>query len=306
MVQSKSMGERIFHVISTVIMAILILVSLYPFYYAIINSMNTGYAIQRGFSIFLPAEFTMESWRTVLSDSSILRALGITALRTVIVTVASTVITSMFAYAYSRTYLRGKKFYSALGLVSMYFSGGVIPFFLLISTLGLYDNFWVYIIPSLFGGYYNVIIYNTNFKALPEALFESAKLDGASEFTIYWKIVMPLSKPVLAALCVFTAVGVWNDYSTTLYYTQSPELKTLQYYILELVQSYNATDQLTASAMASSANISELFSQNNNAIVNAKTIELAAMVMSAIPMIIIYPFAQKYFVQGVMLGSVKG
>lgn len=306
MVQSKSMGERIFHIISTVIMVILILVSLYPFYYAIINSMNTGYAIQRGFSIFLPAEFTMESWRTVLSDSSILRALGITALRTVIVTVASTVITSMFAYAYSRTYLRGKKFYSALGLVSMYFSGGVIPFFLLISTLGLYDNFWVYIIPSLFGGYYNVIIYNTNFKALPEALFESAKLDGASEFTIYWKIVMPLSKPVLAALCVFTAVGVWNDYSTTLYYTQSPELKTLQYYILELVQSYNATDQLTASAMASSANISELFSQNNNAIVNAKTIELAAMVMSAIPMIIIYPFAQKYFVQGVMLGSVKG
>ena len=306
MVQSKSIGEKIFQIVSVAIMAILIVVSLYPFYYAIINSMNTGYAIQRGFSIFLPAEFTMESWRTVLSDSSILRALGITAARTVIVTVASTIITSMFAYAYSRTYLRGKKFYSALGLVSMYFSGGVIPFFLLISTLGLYDNFWVYIIPSLFGGYYNVIIYNTNFKALPEALFESAKLDGASEFTIYWKIVMPLSKPVLAALCVFTAVGVWNDYSTTLYYTQSPELKTLQYYILELVQSYNATDQLTSSAMASSANISELFSQNNNAIVNAKTIELAAMVMSAIPMIVIYPFAQKYFVQGVMLGSVKG
>lgn len=306
MVQSKSIGEKIFQIVSVAIMAILIVVSLYPFYYAIINSMNTGYAIQRGFSIFLPAEFTMESWRTVLSDSSILRALGITAARTVIVTVASTIITSMFAYAYSRTYLWGKKFYSALGLVSMYFSGGVIPFFLLISTLGLYDNFWVYIIPSLFGGYYNVIIYNTNFKALPEALFESAKLDGASEFTIYWKIVMPLSKPVLAALCVFTAVGVWNDYSTTLYYTQSPELKTLQYYILELVQSYNATDQLTSSAMASSANISELFSQNNNAIVNAKTIELAAMVMSAIPMIVIYPFAQKYFVQGVMLGSVKG
>ena len=120
----------------------------------------------------------------------------------------------MFAYAYSRSYLRGKKFYTALGFVSMYFSGGVIPFFLLISALGLYDSFWVYIIPSLFGGFYNVIINNTNFKALPEALFESAKLDGASEFTIYSRIVMPLSKPVLAALCVFTAVGVWNDYST--------------------------------------------------------------------------------------------
>lgn len=109
MVQSKSIGEKIFQIVSVAIMAILIVVSLYPFYYAIINSMNTSYAIQRGFSIFLPAEFTMESWWTVLSDSSILRALGITAARTVIVTVASTIITSMFAYAYSRTYLRGKK-----------------------------------------------------------------------------------------------------------------------------------------------------------------------------------------------------
>ncbi len=306
MVRSKSIGEKIFHGFNITLMVLLILVSLYPLYYAVINSMNTGYAIQRGFSLFLPADFTMESWRTVLSDPSMLGALGLTALRTAIVTVASTVVTTMFAYAYSRPYLRGKRFYSGLGVVSMYFSGGVIPFFLLISTLGLYNNFWVYIIPSLFGGYYNVIIYNTNFKALPDALFESAKVDGAKEFTIYWKIVMPLSKPVLAALCVFTAVGVWNDYSTTLYYTQSPQLKTLQYCILELVQSYNAADQLTSSAMSASASISELFSQNNNAVVNAKTIELAAMVLSAIPMIIMYPFAQKYFVQGVMLGSVKG
>lgn len=195
-------------------MTLLILISLYPFYYAIINSMNTGSAIQRGFSILWPDDFTMESWKTVLSDASVMRALFVTAARTLIVTVGSTIITSMFAYAYSRSYLRGKKFYTALGFVSMYFSGGVIPFFLLISALGLYDSFWVYIIPSLFGGFYNVIINNTNFKALPEALFESAKLDGASEFTIYSRIVMPLSKPVLAALCVFTAVGVWNDYST--------------------------------------------------------------------------------------------
>lgn len=305
MVRSKSISEKVFNIISVIVMTLLILISLYPFYYAIINSMNTGSAIQRGFSIFWPADFTMESWKTVLSDVSVMRALFVTAARTLIVTVGSTIITSMFAYAYSRSYLRGKKFYTALGFVSMYFSGGVIPFFLLISALGLYDSFWVYIIPSLFGGFYNVIIYNTNFKALPEALFESAKLDGASEFTIYSRIVMPLSKPVLAALCVFTAVGVWNDYSTTLYYTQSPELKTLQYYILELVRSYNATDQLTAAAMSASASISELFSQNNNNIVNAKTIELAAMVLSAIPMIILYPFAQKYFVQGVLLGSVK-
>jgi len=212
----------------------------------------------------------------------------------------------MFAYAYSRPYLKGKKFYTILGFVSMYFSGGIIPFFLLISWLGLYNTFWVYIIPSLFGGFYNVIIYNTNFKALPYSLFESAKMDGASEMMIYYRIVMPLSKPVLAALCVFTAVGVWNDYSTTLYYTQDLDLQTLQYYILKLVKSYNATEQLQSSAMAANAVIADTInSARGSGEVNAKTIELAAMVLSSLPMIIAYPFAQKFFVKGVLLGSVK-
>ena len=103
----------------------------------------------------------------------------------------------------------------------MYISGGLIPSFMLINWLGLYDSYWVYIIPSLFGGFWNVIILNANYKAIPDSLFESAKMDGASEFRIFFQIVLPLSKPVLAALSVFTAVGVWNDYGTTLYFTQS-------------------------------------------------------------------------------------
>jgi len=287
-------------------MLLLMAVSLYPFYYAVINSFNSGNAILKGFSTFWPDEFSLESWKTVLNDAAVGKAFLITVYRTVIVTFGSTIITSMFAYAYSRPYLKGKKFYTALGFVSMYFSGGIIPFFLLISWLGLYNTFWVYIIPSLFGGFYNVIIYNTNFKALPYSLFESAKMDGASEMMIYYRIVMPLSKPVLAALCVFTAVGVWNDYATTLYYTQNLDLQTLQYYILKLVKSYNATEQLQSSAMAANAVIADTInSARGSGEVNAKTIELAAMVLSSLPMIIAYPFAQKFFVKGVLLGSVK-
>ncbi len=307
MVQGKLIKDRIFNYVNVCIMSGIILISLYPFYYAVINSLNTGDSILRGFSSLWPAEFSIESWKTVIHDNAVIKAFLVTVSRTVIVTLGSTFFTSMFAYAYSRPYLNGKKFYTVLGFVSMYFHGGVIPFFLLVSRLNMYDSFWVYILPSLFGGFYNVIIFNTNFKALPDSLFESAKLDGASEFTIYSRIVMPLSKPVLAALCVFTAVGVWNDYTATLYYTQNPDLQTLQYYILKLIRSYNASEQLANSAMANSAEIANLLSNARlgNGVVNSKTIELAAMVLSSIPMIIAYPFAQKYFVQGVLLGSVK-
>ena len=308
MVQSKSLGERAFRIANMLVMLLVVVVSLYPFYYALINSMNTGVQVMKGFSALWPEDFTMQAWKTVLSDQAVTKAFFITLARTVIVTLASTLLTSMFAYAYSRTYLTGKRFYTVLGFVCMYFSGGVIPYFLLISKLGLYDKFMVYILPSLFGGFYNVIIFNTNFKALPDSLFESAKLDGATEFNMYWKILMPLSKPVLAALCVFTAVGIWNDYTTTLYYTQSPDLQTLQYFILKLVHSYNATEQLANNAMANSAAVASTLNNSRlgTGVVNSKTIELAAMVLASLPMIAIYPFAQKHFVQGVLLGSVKG
>lgn len=203
--------------------------------------------------------------------------------------------------------MKGKKFYTTLGFISMYFSGGIIPSFLLYNWLGLYDNYLVYVIPALFGGFYNVIIFNANFKAIPESLFESAKLDGANELRIYASIVMPLSKPVLTALGVFTACGVWNDYSATLFYTQSASLQTLGSYTLKLVKSSQAAEQLAASVMQSNQQVAALVnSAMGSGEVTAKTIELASMVLTALPVIIAYPFAQKFFTKGVMVGSVKG
>ena len=307
MVQGKTIGERTFSLINCIFMIILMAATFYPFYYAVINSLNDGTDLNRGFVLIAPRIFSIESWKTVLSDNSILQAFWITSSRTAFVTVGSTMITSMFAYAYSRSYLSHRRIYTILGFTSMYFSGGIIPTFLLISWLGLYDHYLVYIIPVLFGGFWNVIIYNSNFKALPDSLFESAKLDGANEYRIYWQIVLPLSKPVIAALCVFTAVGTWNDYMTTLFYTQAPNLQTLQYFILQLVQSQHAIEQLQSSAMANNPVISELLTGSmGSGPVTAKTLELASMVLASIPMIVMYPFAQKYFVKGVLIGSVKG
>ena len=241
----------------------------------------------------------------VVKDPAIPTALGITASRTVIVTVCQLIFTSMFAYAFSHPYLRFKKCYAALGFMSMYISGGIVATFLLLSKMGLYNTYWVYIIPSLFGGFYNVIIYTSNFRGIPDELFESAQLDGASEYRIFFSIVLPLSKAVIAALAVFTIVGVWNDYTTSLFYTSNTELQTLQYYIVKLVRSEAALEQIVKDNSSLSSEVFALLYGRNSSI-SARTLELAAMIIAAIPMIAIYPFAQKFFTKGVLVGSIKG
>lgn len=241
----------------------------------------------------------------MLRDPAIIKALKITVSRTIIVTIAQIFFTSMFAYAFSRSYLRGKRIYATMGFMSMYIGGGIVASFLLLSKLGLCDTYWAYIIPSLFGGFYNVIIYTSNFRGIPDELFESAKLDGASEFKIYFSIVLPLSKAVIAALSVFTVVGVWNDYTTSLYYTSNINLQTLQYYIVKLVRSEAALEQMVRDTANLSTEVFDLLYGNNKE-VSARTLEIAAMIIAAIPMIIIYPFAQKFFTKGVLIGSIKG
>ena len=244
--------------------------------------------------------------RRLCRTLGILKSVWITGSRTVIVTVVSVLYTAMFTYAFPRPYLKGKWFYAAVGFASMYFGGGLIPSFMLINWLGLYDSYLVYILPALFGGFWNVIIFNANFKAIPVSLFESAKMDGANEFTIFFRIVLPLSKPVLAAISVFTAVAVWNDYGATLYFTQSADLQTLQYLILKLIKSTNALEQMANTVNSNNPAIAALYSKAQDlGTVTARTLQLAAMVIASIPMIIIYPFAQKFFIKGVLLGSVK-
>ncbi|PWW02557.1 putative aldouronate transport system permease protein [Paenibacillus cellulosilyticus] len=307
MVGGKHFGERFFNGFTIALMILLMIVTMYPFWFSIISSFNSGEDLLREPVFLWPREFTAASWKAVLNDPGILHAAGITALRTVIVTVFSMLYTSMFAYAFSRPYLKRKGFYATIGFISMYFSGGLIPSYMLMNWLGIYDTFWVYILPSLFGGFWNVIIFNANFKSIPEALFESAKMDGASEYRIFFQIVLPLSKPVLAALSVFTAVGVWNDYGATLYFTQSPDLQTLQYVILRLIQSNRAVENMMGSANGVNLAVQSLINQTGGVgAVTARTVELAAMVIASLPMILMYPFAQKFFVKGVLLGSVKG
>lgn len=300
----KSKKQRQFQIVLAFCMVLLMLITVYPVWYSVINSLNSAQDISRnGYALLWVRDFTFESWKAVLNDSEIIRAFCITLGRTVIVTVLQTLITAMFAYGFSRHNLVGKRFYTVIGFVSMYLNGGIIAYFILFNAIHVYNTFWVYILPCLFGGFYNVIIFNANFKAIPESLFESAKIDGASEHRIFFKLVLPLSKPVISALAIFTAVAMWNDYTQTLYYTKSTELQTLSYYTLALTKSSEAASNL---GNALGTGMSSALTAMSEAASNYKTIELACMVLSAIPLIVMYPFAQKFFEKGVMVGSVKG
>ena len=271
----------LFTVCNALIMTLVVLLSVYPLYYAVVNSLNDGTNTTNfGMVQLWPRQFSLDSWRMVVKDPAIPTALGITASRTVIVTVCQLIFTSMFAYAFSRPYLRFKKCYAALGFMSMYISGGIVATFLLLSKMGLYNTYWVYIIPSLFGGFYNVIIYTSNFRGIPDELFESAQLDGASEYRIFFSIVLPLSKAVIAVIAMQVAIGIWNSY-------------------------FNALEQIVKDNSSLSSEVFALLYGRNSSI-SARTLELAAMIIAAIPMIAIYPFAQKFFTKGVLVGSIKG
>lgn len=301
-IQTK--GEKAYQAVLSVFMVLIMVITVYPVYYSIINSLNTASDIEaNGYALLWIRDFTFESWKTVLNDPEIISTIAVTVSRTVIVTFFQTIITAMFAYGYSKNNLSGKKFYTLIGFVSMYLSGGIIANFILFNVLGLYDSYWMYIIPCLFGGFYNAIIFVTNFRAIPESLLESARIDGASEYRIFFQIVLPLSRPVMTALGIFTAVATWNDYSATLYYTRSPAIQTLSYYTLSITKSAEAASNLSSSMAQGAASVMGSLTQ---AASNYKTIELACMVLAAIPLIVVYPFAQKYFEKGVMIGSVKG
>ena len=300
----KSKKQKRFQMTLMIVMTLIMLVTVYPVWYSLINSLNSARDIAKhGYALLWVRDFTLDSWKAVLNDSEIIRALLVTFSRTVIVTVLQTLITAMFAYGFSRSNLRAKPFYKVIGFISMYLNGGVIAYFILFNTMHIYNTYWVYIIPCLFGGFYNVIIFNANFKAIPKSLFESAKIDGAGEWRIFFQIVFPLSKPVISALGIFTAVGMWNDYTQTLYYTKSTELQTLSYYTLSLTKSSEAASNLGSTVGASASSVLTTMAESAT---NYKTIELACMVLSALPLIIMYPFAQKFFEKGVMVGSVKG
>jgi putative aldouronate transport system permease protein len=287
----------VFDVINVTLMTGMVFIMIYPVWYCFIGAVSEGQDYMRGGVYLWPRKFTLNNLQSLFFEPVILDAFRVTIFKCVIGTVTALLFTTIVAYGMTRPNLKFKKFYIALIMFTMFFSGGMIPYFILIRNMGLYNTFLVYIIPALFS-VWNMIIIQSFIRELPAALIEAAKMDGYGEYSILFRIVIPLSTPVLAAIALFTVVGHWNSYFDSMMYTSSPALQTIQYYLKKVITDPSMTTSMGSSAVMQLPEIARR--------ITPQTLKLAAMAVTALPVMLIYPFLQKYFVKGMMIGSVKG
>ena len=256
---------------------------------------NAGHGLS-----LIPHDFTTAAYQAVFSNSEkIIRAYGVTIAQAFLGTALSCVIAGMAAYALSRSNFQFRKVLNGVIFFTMLFSAGMIPTYIIYSKYyGISNTFWIYILPGMAGGAWYTMVFRTFFKSLPESLFESAHLDGASELTIFFRIVVPLSTPVFASVGFMILVEKWNDYTTSMIYIREEDLYTLQYLLQRMMDEAKFLKSLSQSVMG---NIT-LNAQN----IPSETLRYAMCVVAAGPMLLIFPFFQKYFSQGLTIGAVKG
>ena len=291
----RTTGEKVFNVFNYIILTLFALTTLYPFLYTVSISFSTHAEANRIGLHILPnfQQFTVEPYLMVLQNKEIWAAYKWTLFRTIVGTLMALLVTCFYGYALSRRELPMRKFFTMYLMITMLFSGGTIPTFLNIRELGLYNSVWVYVLPGLIAAY-NVIVSKSFFMSIPESLNESAKIDGAGEFRIFFQIIVPLSMPIVMTLALWSAVGHWNAWFDGLMYIQDNDKKVVQNIIQNIVKD-NQTDI-----------VSDIKANEDTSDVTGVTIQSASIIVSILPILAIYPFVQKYFVKGVTLGAVKG
>lgn len=291
-----TLSDRVFDIFNFTFMLLVMIVTLYPFLNVLAISLNDSVDTVRGGIYIWPREFTLENYVQIFKYEGLITGSKITILRTLAGTFLGLLSGTMLGYVLSRMDFQGRKFMSTFLALTMYFSGGMIPVFILIRDLNMMNSFLVYIIPGMVSAF-NVFVIRSFIDSLPYSLQESAKLDGASDFTIYYRIILPLCKPVLATIALFLAVGQWNSWlDTYLYNGNAPHLTTLQFELMKVLQS----TQGQTSGMMSGQNMAEIVKQ-----VSPESIKMAITIVVTVPILLVYPFLQRYFVKGMTLGAVK-
>ncbi|MFD1992327.1 carbohydrate ABC transporter permease [Paenibacillus nicotianae] len=289
---TTSKGDRIFDIVNITLLTIVVLVCLIPFIHILAISLSSARPIMSGEVSLFPVEWTTEAYVKVFSDMSMIRSLGFTVMLTVIFTILCMAMTIAAGYPLSKSNLKGRGFFMVLIIITMFFSGGIIPEYILVRNLHLLDTMWALILPGLISPFYLIIMISF-FRNIPESLEEAAEMDGSSHFYTLWRIILPLSLPVIATLSLFYAVGRWNGFMDTLMYINSPELYPLQLKLYQLIQNNMASELMRNEVVGSAQMMPE-------------SLKAASVIFATIPILIVYPWLQRYFVSGVMLGAVKG
>lgn len=299
-IKKKKPEDIIFDTLNTLFLILLMIITIYPFINTVAISFNAGLDTVRGGIYLWPRKFTLENYRNVLETGTIFTAFGVSVARTVLSVFFGLALTTLIAYVLSRRDFIFRRPITLFYVFTMYFNAGLIPVFFLMRGLHLTNNFMVYVIPGLVNAF-NLIVIRTYISGLPDSLIESAKIDGASELRIYLNIIIPLCKPVLATIALFIAVGSWNSwFDTFLYNSSNQKLSTLQYELMKLLSS--SLRSSSNSSMASGGVNADAIAQN---MVTPMSIRAAITIVAAAPILVVYPFLQKHFVKGLVIGSVK-
>ena len=290
--KKRTGSDRFFEAINLTLLFMICFIIVYPIYHLLIVSISDGYAVLRGEVGIWPVGINFTAYRAVLQNPSIPRAYMNTVLYTTVGTTINLVFTTLCAYPLSRKWFYGRNFFTFLIVFTMFFDAGIISNFMLVRSLGLLDSIWALVLPPAISAW-NMIIMRTFFQTqIPDEVHESATLDGAREFTIFLKIILPLSKPVLATMTLFYAVGHWNSWFSALIYLNRSEMFPMQLIMRNIV----LAGDTTAIAATVAADMGII----------ARNIRYAVVFITMVPILLVYPFVQRYFVKGIMIGSLKG
>ncbi|MCI9192309.1 MAG: carbohydrate ABC transporter permease [Acutalibacter muris] len=301
MKSKKVFSDYVIIIAMWVIMVTVFVTTLYPFLNSLAISLNNADNTVLGGITIYPRVPTIANYRQVFTNPMIWKAYGITFARTFIGAAGGLVITGALAFGLSRKNLAGRKFYTFFCLIPMYFGGGLIPTYFLIRNLGLTNTFWVYIIPNLVN-IWNMILMRSYFQSVPDALEESARIDGANYITIFFKIYWPVSTPIIATIALYFGVFHWNDWFMPNIYITNQDLKPMTSVLLSIVSEASFAEKMAQSG----ANAAAIANAGKGKETNVRSITMATMITSILPIVIIYPFLQRFFLKGIMIGSIKG
>jgi len=290
---TRSRGERVFGVVNATLLVLLCVGMLYPFITVLAQSFSSSGAIKAGQVNFLPVDFNVDTYAAVMSNEQFWRNYGNTVLYTVVGTAIAMTLTTTYAFVLSKQHLKGRKVLIGIAVFTMFFNGGLVPNYVLISALGMKNTMWALVLPGAIS-VFNLLVMKAFFENLPRELEEAAQIDGLGWYGIFGKIVLPLSKAVIATMVLFYSVAFWNDWFAAFLYLDKSELFPITLFLRNLIAGASTTASEGAAAAGSTT-----------AQVSAN-IQAVTMILTVIPILTIYPFVQRYFVSGVMLGSVKG